>query len=498
MPDPIRDLESFPTDGVAVDPLSPAEVRRRGDRRRRRHHAAAAVAGAAAIALVAVPVAVLAGGGGDDQRGQEPPYVAPSSASEIPAGFPLTEGWPTSSAETHLYGPTDDPGMANGYLVCGRPLPEPGYTDVLTAERHEPEDEVQFRRLAAFPDVATAEKAVADMRAAWASCPREDTVPSSPGGTAEWRHEVADVRLAGADRDSFGVTSQLTTASGEGIGRQTRFVSLRVGRAVLTGMWWTHGFESDQAARAALAQAMAESASTPVAAMCVFASDPCTTAPASERPSPTDASTPAAPVTPQSAPASAAGSASPAAVDARIADDFPLDAGFPAQSEMGADGYEGPARDLDPVELRACGEPLPDPAHEDRLLARYSSAEDYRTRQLTTYADAEAAVAASRALVAAVRDCPDELRESDGHTVHREVRDLAVGGESWAVLERDTLDGAETPFGSTVVVVRVGSAVLLVEHGGHAGYPTPENLDALLASTSEPVAAMCAFTVAGC
>lgn len=80
MPDPIRDLESFPTDGVPVSPLPASEVRRRGDRLRRRHHALSAVAGVAAVAAVAVPVAVVAGGTGGE-RSNGPDVVAPSETA---------------------------------------------------------------------------------------------------------------------------------------------------------------------------------------------------------------------------------------------------------------------------------------------------------------------------------------------------------------------------------------------------------------------------------
>jgi len=289
VPDPIRDLEQFPTEGLAVNPLSPADVRRRGDRMRRRRHAATALAGAAAVALVVVPLAVFAGGNGE--RSEQPPVAtSPANPGEVPDGFPLTAGWPEEGTDPHLVGPAHDAALADDFLVCDRPLPRPAFTDVLSAELHDVEDEVQFRWLTTYADPRAARQAVAGVRAAWEACPREATVPGNTP-TAEWRHRVADVTLAGAAADSFGVGSELTTATGEGIGRQTRYVSLRVGRAVLSGMWWTHGSEPDPGARDALVQAMAEDAAVPVAAMCTWAEDPCSRQPEqSAQPDPSEQS----------------------------------------------------------------------------------------------------------------------------------------------------------------------------------------------------------------
>lgn len=186
----------------------------------------------------------------------------------------------------------------------------------------------------------------------------------------------------------------------------------------------------------------------------------------------------------------------PAPTGKAIPAGFPLAEGWPEGTGDGR-GVVGPNRTMDPLSYTLCDRAVADPAYTDRLLALYDNAEDYRIRQLTNYADADASVAATAALVQAFRDCPEE-EGSDGYTSHREVRRLSVGGESWAILETARFQGAASPFGATIVVVRVGSAVLVLQHAGHAGYPSEEGLDELVGQASEPIAAMCEFTLAGC
>src|SRR6476620_11217103 len=70
MSDPIRDLEDLKHEGMNVNPLPAAEVRRRGTRLRRRNNALAAVGALAVVAVIATPLAVVARGG--DHAGPGP------------------------------------------------------------------------------------------------------------------------------------------------------------------------------------------------------------------------------------------------------------------------------------------------------------------------------------------------------------------------------------------------------------------------------------------
>lgn len=184
-----------------------------------------------------------------------------------------------------------------------------------------------------------------------------------------------------------------------------------------------------------------------------------------------------------------------------IADDFPLLDGWPEEADDG-EGPTGPARDLDPLSLEACGAQAADPAHADRLLARYENAEDYRTRQLTTYASADEAVAAVAAIRQVYADCPTGEVRDDGYTPHWAVVDTTVGGESFAVLGWDTMDGQPTPYGDTLLVVRLGSAVLVVVHSGHSGAPGSGEdqaaVDRIVQESAPIIDGMCTWTAAGC
>jgi hypothetical protein len=197
-------------------------------------------------------------------------------------------------------------------------------------------------------------------------------------------------------------------------------------------------------------------------------------------------------------------SPSEAPAPAEIPGDFALLAGWPEDSaaEGGAgSGRQGPTRDADPLEFRACDELWRGPDHVDRLRADWVSAEDHRTRELTTYADEAAAVAAVDGLVAQQRACPDEPAGEDGFATSREVRPIALGDDAWVILQRDTFDGSPSVFGESTLVVRVGLAVLVVRHGGHAGHPDGDGhgqVEAMGSQAATSIVKMCVFTKTGC
>jgi hypothetical protein len=183
-----------------------------------------------------------------------------------------------------------------------------------------------------------------------------------------------------------------------------------------------------------------------------------------------------------------------------IPDDFPLAAGWPDddQAESEDEGLTGPNRRLDSLLFTACGHTLDDTVYVDRLRADWTNPEDYRNRQLTTYADADQAVEAVRALTEFHRSCPTE-ELGDGYTRVREVRRTQVGGESWAVVSH--LEFASAPAISIHIihVIRLGRAVLIDTVANEGMLQQAESqLDFMTSDTSEPVTRMCVFTNAGC
>lgn len=184
-----------------------------------------------------------------------------------------------------------------------------------------------------------------------------------------------------------------------------------------------------------------------------------------------------------------------------IPDDFPILAGWPRSSEAEGEGRVGPTRSDEAVRFTICGESWVDPPHVDRLRAQWDSAEDYRTRVLTTYAGEAAAEEMVDGLVAQLQSCPTEPPGDDGFGTAREVRPVALGDEAWAILERDTFDGGPSSFGASTVVVRVGRAVLVIAHGGHAGHPGgdgQQQVEAMGSQAATSIAMMCQFTKTGC
>jgi hypothetical protein len=188
-----------------------------------------------------------------------------------------------------------------------------------------------------------------------------------------------------------------------------------------------------------------------------------------------------------------------------IPEGFPLAAGWPDDSEAESEemGLKGPNRSLRSLGFTSCGDTLDDTVYVDRLRADWTNVEDYRSRQLTTYADADQAVAAVKALTDFHRECPTE-NAGEGYTRVTEVQRTEVGGESWAVVTHFEFDGAPAVGLTITQVIRLGRAVLIdtTANEGGAG-PDPDGeveaqLDKMTSATAEPVSRMCVFTEAGC
>lgn len=183
-----------------------------------------------------------------------------------------------------------------------------------------------------------------------------------------------------------------------------------------------------------------------------------------------------------------------------IPEGFPLAVGWPDddQAESEEQGLTGPNRKLDSLLFEMCGNTFDDPPYVDRLRANWTNPEDYRDRQLTTYADAGAAVDAVSSLTDFYRACPEE-EVSDGYTRVRTVQRTQVGGESWALAQHLEFEGAPAISIYVVHVIRLGRAVLI---DTSASEGSKGDIDVTIAgmttNTVEPVSRMCVFTEAGC
>jgi hypothetical protein len=446
-------------------PLSAAEVRRRGDQIR--HRRTALVMGGAALAVAAVltPILALTGDGGDRHLVTEDP-AAPLGEHDL-----LTDDDTVHSDGADWFEIAPEDGTA-AFRFCERKnLTDFGATstrwrDFELRNTLDPAIDVEgdaFREsIGQFPDIASAS-------AAYDAIARfiEDCADPAPGSVPRgFEPRPVDVGL----KDSEAQVTDLQAGPAEEIdpsGQEAYLGEIgivRVGNriAVLDAVIVGQDYDFVDG--------------TPVERMLPTAAD--RLRPGSDEP-----------VDPTTVPGT------------RIADDFPLAAGWPATGSDGQEPLTGPLRGLDPIVLPACGVVPPSPPRSDRLSAQWVDVEDVRNRQLTTYPTEDDAADAVAAFLRVYRDCPEDPVEEDGTTQRWEVRDVAAGDEAHAVLGWQQTAGASTPFGDTTLVVRVGRSVLLETRGGHAGNPQgreQEVVDAITADAARVVEAMCAFADAGC
>lgn len=467
--DPIRDLENFSLEGDPVHPLPASEVRRRGDRMRRRRTGALAVGAAAAVAVIATSSVVAAQnltGGGSPEPAPQPSPSATRTATpsaewltRVPDGFPLADGWPEPELEAGGEATTPTRGKVVGpnreilpmtLYVCGKEIATPtDPVDRLSAQL--PQSFGRERQVGVFPDDSVAQEYVDSVRDAYQGCPRYETDPG----------DASLSRVIDLDRgdEAFQVHGNFENA--DEISENVEVVHVvRVGNAVLVER--SSGFGPDVAPIAA--DHLADMA-PPLAAMSVFAE---------------------AQSTPDSTPDS-----TPASGEFRtdIPKDFPIDTGLEdtdADSEIV--GPSATARGVNDLEL--CGTSQLPTGYVGRLAVTYTAPEYGDSRELVTFADAEAAVRYLAALRTAVRDCPED---GLGRTLTELKADTGYDSITFALSSREGL-GAEV-----YQVVRVGNGVLLTDEASHgtldsARRDAPERT--ALADKLTPE--MCIFTEAGC
>lgn len=242
-----------------LHPLPAHEVRRRGDRLRRRN-TALAVAGGTVAALVAVGVPVALTQGGEDTRDSLPVATAPSSQvawrTVVPDDFPITEGFPSPDAGGRTTTGAYEP-QAVG--PCAGPAWDVSDAlDSLAAVYQDPSQGGLDRVVAVFADDAAA--------AARLDALQQEVTTCSPTG----RPSVSAELLASDLGDQSVVFVNGYDETGEGFLHE----AVRVGNAVL---YSTSSFQSagDPAVVEQTRELEQDRSAEVVAAMCVFAADPC-------------------------------------------------------------------------------------------------------------------------------------------------------------------------------------------------------------------------------
>jgi hypothetical protein len=214
--------------------------------------------------------------------------------------------------------------------------------------------------------------------------------------------------------------------------------------------------------------------------------------PASQGPTPTPEPTEVADPSPTRV-------ADPDAVTA-IPPGFPLADGYP--EDTGADtDLQGPGPEVEAfTEMTACDRTLQLVPPEDRLAATFSQPEDYRARELTTYASAAGAADQVARIVDLYQACPRETYEASPDTVV-EVVPGTLGDASYSIVRRGEMDGGYVPGMEVIVAVQVGNAVLLSSES-HEGGASPASVRSAQRQAEDRVVglvdAMCVFTTDGC
>jgi ferredoxin len=459
MPD-LDDLSNF-SEGMHVNPLPAPEVRRRGDRMRRRNTAAAAVGGVVAAAVfIGTPIALMNSG---DSDGVQPAPPAPTQTdtstpawlTEIPEGFPVTEGMVTG-----------DGGLAEGGTdalnLCDTAYPTSRGTEVTRTWSYSDDGESYVRRtLQLWRDNVAAYRSVAEVEEAVQACPQQPT----PGGEEIIESKLVEFDTGGDASLTFvqqivgddGLVSQLTTVQ-----------VTQVGNAVLVAS--SYGAAGGDQAIDIATKVLASSTETTRAAMCVFSSDPCS-GPV------TDPETSEPPV--------ASGTAA-------------IPAGFPLAESLddgGDSDVEGPDPDVEgaPV-VDVCGTAVWQPSLVvERLAARETGIEYLETRELFTFPTADEASESVTQVREAVTACPRLDGESYDYTT--KVLDGPEGYDSftWGSFADESLDGG------VFQITRVGASVLVLYAAGETSEASLQPVaDNLTEASLELAPEMCLFTEDGC
>lgn len=264
MSDPLDErFRDFATGTPAMNPASPADVRRRGDRLRRRRTALTAAGAALAVALIATPVALIATGGPDDDVQPapapsttitDPPSEDPDEptetavpagpvVTEIPADFPLAAGYPPENGDDGSpVEMTDEPGVPT-IQACEAPVwsaDDVDATDVAGAGYTGEAEDFRGRTLVLYSSVERAEANLTDQIVAGVeACPND----GGPSGS-EWT-------VQGTEGDTTIITKQYLSDGRPNPGLEVYLVT-RVANALLVDWNYGEGGASDASRQAVI------------------------------------------------------------------------------------------------------------------------------------------------------------------------------------------------------------------------------------------------------
>ncbi len=384
----------------------------------------------------------------------------PDAITEIPDGIDITTGMAENESGEPVMATAEGEGVAE-LVICDTPtLPADGVRDRLAANASGPEYS-DARELRTYGSAEEAQATIDGMVDAVEACPTEDFT------TTTWVNTITDGTLG---EDSYTITTTYLENGEPTLGAIWRHV-VRIGNAVFVSTGSGEAFPSPSFDRFLVKDANELEAIISGFA-CEFSELSCS----GEGTGP-----------------------------APISNGFPLAAGWPHNRPEGdGSGLEGPGRDVELLAFTPCGVEFPKPIGSDSLGARWSNVEDYRSRKLVTFADADAAVAYMAEGREFFERCPQDEIDSQGFQSFWRVIGTEVGGESFAVVQTSEFEGAPAIGMQVLHFIRVGHSVLIdttANEGGAGPEPVADRtrqIDEQTADAAEVVAAMCAFTEAGC